>query len=162
MNLTLIGTIIAALSAFGGTGSALLLLRGKWKIDKATLDKLDRDRREADEKRDKDRREADEIRDKERREQDEERVKDLREELGSLSRLSNTRFKAWRAAVADLDELWEYVDQHQPWDQEAYQKLRAHGIQISRPPRLNPRERRRYNADAPEAGAKEVIVDDDF
>lgn len=161
MNLTTISIIIAGVSAFGGGGSALLLLRGKWRIDKATLNKMDRERREQDEERERKRREVDDERDRQRREQDDERVKDLREELGELSRLSNTRFKMWRSAVSDLDELWAYLDQHQPWDQEAYQKLRQHGIVISRPPRLKPRERRSYNADAPEKPAKETDVPDD-
>lgn len=161
MSLTMISVIIAGVSSIGGGGSALILMRGKWKIDKATLTKLDRERRNEDEERDRKRREDDEERDRKRREQDDERVKDLREELGELSRLSNTRFKMWRSATSDLDELWEYVDRHQPWDQEAYQKLRQHGITISRPPKLKPRERRVYDHDSPEAGATEIDIPDD-
>lgn len=137
----MIGLIISAISALGGLG-AVGLLRGKWKIDKETIAKMERDRNDADAKRDTERRMADEERDRKRRLDDEERSKDLRTELGVLSKLSFERFKSWRAAQADLDEVWEYIDQHAPWDNEAYQKLNQHGIAISPPPTLKPRKSR--------------------
>lgn len=136
--LTWIGLIVSAISALGGLG-AVFLLRGKWKIDKETLAGMERDRRNHDEKRDSERRAADEERDRKRRAADEERASALRTELGQLSELSYQRFQSWRAAQSDLDEVWEYIDAHQPWDNEAWQKLRLHGIDISPPPRLKPR-----------------------
>jgi hypothetical protein len=148
--LTIIGLIVSAISAVGGL-SAVVLLRGKWKIDQHTLAQLETDRDEADRRRDKERRLADEERDRKRREDDEARLASLRSELGELSKLSYERFQSWRAAQADLDEVWEYIDLHQPWDVEAYEKLRLHGINISRPPRLKPRSER---------GARARIQDD--
>src|SRR5436305_14080811 len=103
--LTIIGLIISAISAVGGL-SAVLLLRGRWKIDKETIDKMQRDRRSEDEQRDAERRLADEERDRKRRKDDEDRAAALRRELGQLSELSYQRFKSWRAAQADLDEVW--------------------------------------------------------
>lgn len=136
--LTVIGLVISAISAVGGLG-AVFLLRGKWKIDQGTIAKMERERRDDDQKRNGERLAADEERDRKRRAADEERAAALRQELGQLSELSYQRFQSWRAAQNDLDEVWEYIDAHQPWDNEAWQKLRLHGIEISPPPRLKPR-----------------------
>lgn len=151
MNLTALGLIISGLSALGGF-SAVFLLRGRMKLDKMTLDSMDRERREKDEQRDRERRLADEERDRLRRKEDDDRVASLRMELGQLSTLANDRFNQWRDAIDDIDEMWEYIEAHQPWDREAYRKLNEASISISKPPELAPRRsRQRTNGGAGDA-----------
>jgi hypothetical protein len=137
------------------TGSSLLLLRNKWKIDKETLAKMERDRRTEDEARERKRRDEDEARATERRKEDEGRYQLQREEMNKLARLANDRFIQWQDAISDLDELWQYVEDHMPWDREAMALLRDNGIPISAPPVLGRRHGHSHKDGGDDAGRQD-------
>jgi hypothetical protein len=118
---------------------AILMSRGRLTLDKETLEKLRREQAE-----------QDSARNRERVVADEKRVAVLHQEIDALTRTSNDRFKNWQEAIRDLDELWQFIEDHMPWDREAYRELRALGSKINPPPTIG--RRRHYDGDgAPHA-----------
>lgn len=126
--------VVSALCAL----AAIWMSRGRLKLDQEALDKMRREQAAEDSNRNRERVEA-----------DEKRVSLLHQEIAALTRLNNDRFKNWQEAIVDLDELWQYVEDHMPWDREAYRELRALGSKINPPPTIG--RRRHYGDGAPRA-----------
>lgn len=140
----MLAIVLASFSGFSALVSITVLARfgNAFKIDKATLLKMNKEREDAEAQREKTRAEIDEKRHLELREADEKRYAVQRTEIEQLTRTANDRFNQWQDAIRDLDELWQYVEDHVPWDREAMRLLRAANIAISTPPQLGKRHTR--------------------
>lgn len=132
IDIATVGLLVSGVSATAAV-SALMLPRRR-KLDQTALEKAKRDLADDDAKRN-----------LERVQQDILRSESLRRELGDLSRISNERFQQWQDAIADLDELWAFIeDQMLPWQRKAYRDLRERGSEIEAPPGL-PRRKKRHH-----------------
>lgn len=141
--------VAAMLSAVGAIVTmviGVLMTKGRWKIDRGTIEKMDRERQKEEEERDATRKKEDEDRNRKRIEDDERRADGLRTEMATLVERNASQFEVILDLRDEIAELRQWVaGTHRIWDNEAVTEITRLGGHLRPPPDLPPHRRKKSN-----------------
>lgn len=141
--------IAAMLSAIGAVVTMIIgvfMTKGRWKVDRGTVDKMERDRIKEEEERDTARKKDDDARYRMRVEEDERRADGLRAEMAGLTERNAEQFEVildLRDEIAEVRQFFTGV--HRMWDNEAVTEVNRLGGHLRPPPELPAHRKKRRN-----------------
>lgn len=139
-----IAAMLSAIGALVTMITGVFLTKGRWKVDRSTIEKLERERTKEDEDRESARKKEDEDRYRSRLEEDERRADGLRAEMSGLTDRNAVQFEVildLRDEIAELRQF--FAGTHRNWDNEAVAEVNRLGGHLRPPPALPPHRKKR-------------------